>query len=274
MKTGKAPGEDGITVEMLKWAPSALHTQIVAMIQEIWQSTLTAEEFGEADSWPSEWLAAIVIPLWKKKQPKSNKGNWRGVTLLSVGVKILARIVASRLQTFSESFMDEEQQGFRRNRGVDDVLQISRRITEEVCFAKSGEPATLTLYDIEKAYPRVNREALWILLARRGAPQGLINICRALHDHNNFQVRASGSVSRPYTADRGLKEGCPSSPPLFNLYHQAVLQDFRQRRKRKAEQAGLEPGISWKFKIDDRLSRGTMERQSTRQFQYTKESAI
>ena len=97
-------------------------------------------------------------------------------------------------------------------------------------------------------------------MARRGAPQGFISVCRALHDQNNFQVRTSGAVSRPYTADRGLKEGCPSSPPLFNLYHQAVLQDFRQRRKRKAEQAGLEPGIKWKFKIDDHLSRGTIER--------------
>ena len=56
--------------------------------------------------------------------------------------------------------MDEEQQGFRRNRGVDDVLQVSRRVTEEICFTKSGETVMLTLYDIEKAYPILNREAL------------------------------------------------------------------------------------------------------------------
>ena len=49
-----------------------------------------------------------------------------------------------------------------------------------------------------------------------------------------------------------------------------MLQDFRQRRKRKAEQAGLEPGIKWKFKIDDRLSRGIIERQSQRQCLYTR----
>ena len=107
----------------------------------------------------------------EEKQPKSNKGNWRGVTLLSVGVKILARIVANRPQAFSETLMDEEQVGFRRNRGVDDVLQVSRRITKEICFAQEGEQVTLAQYDIEKAYPRVNRYALSHYMDTDGTPR-------------------------------------------------------------------------------------------------------
>ena len=42
-----------------------------------------------------------------------------------------------------------------------------------------------------------------------------------------------------FTCSQGLKEGCPSSPPLFNVYHQAVLTDYRLRRKRNADQLGL-----------------------------------
>ena len=49
MKAGKAPGDDGITVEMLKWAPESLHTQVVSLVQEIWQHTLAADEYAEAD---------------------------------------------------------------------------------------------------------------------------------------------------------------------------------------------------------------------------------
>ena len=88
-------------------------------------------------------MQATVIPLWKQKHPKSNKNNWRGVTLLSIGVKLISRIVASRIQQFSESFMDEEQQGFRRNRGVDDVLQVSRRIAEEICSSRGTDNVKL-----------------------------------------------------------------------------------------------------------------------------------
>ena len=151
--------------------------------------------------------------------------------------------------------MDEEQQGFRRNRGVDDVLQVSRRIAEEVCSSRGQDNIKLTLYDIEKAYPRINREALWTLLHKRGAPASFIQVCQALHNHTQFHVKLEGTLSQNYEADRGLKEGCPSSPPLFNLYHQAVLHDFRARRKRSAESAGLTPGIEWKVFVDGRLTR-------------------
>ena len=70
-----------------------------------------------------------------------------------------------------------------------------------------------------------------------------------------FHVKLDGVLSHNYEADRGLKEGCPSSPPLFNLYHQAVLHDFRARRKRSAETAGLTPGIQWKIFVDGKLTR-------------------
>ena len=46
---------------------------------------------------------------------------------------------------------------------------------------------------------------------------------------------------------RGLREGDPSSPPLFNIYHQAVMRVGARKRKRKAEEAGMEVGISFRF---------------------------
>lgn len=84
--------------------------------------------------------------------------------------KVIARAVASRIQQFSETFVDEEQQGFRRSRGADGVLQVSRRLAEEVCRSRGQDFIKLTLYDIEKAYPKINREALWLLLKKRRAP--------------------------------------------------------------------------------------------------------
>ena len=215
MKIGKAPGDDGVTVEMLKWAPQTILDNLFSFTQTLWDTTCNAPPDLATAHWPQSWLQATVIPLWKQKHPRSNKSNWRGITLLSIGGKLISRILASRVQQFSESFMDEEQQGFRRNRGVDDVLQVSRRIAEEVCSSRGQETIKLTLYDIEKAYPRINREALWTLLKRRGAPAQFIQVCQALHNHTQFHVKLDGVLSQNYETDRGLKEGCPSSPPPF-----------------------------------------------------------
>ena len=234
-------------LKCLNGPPQEIIDNLFAFTQHLWDTTCSASPDTATAHWPESWLQATVIPLWKQKHPRSNKSNWRGVTLLSIGGKLISRIVASRLQQFSESFMDEEQQGFRRNRGVDDVLQVSRRIAEEICSSRGVENVKLTLYDIEKAYPRINREALWSLLHKRGAPSPFLQVCQALHNHTQFHVKLDGVLSHNYEADRGLKEGCPSSPPLFNLYHQAVLHDFRARRKRSAETAGLTPGIQWKI---------------------------
>ena len=169
MKVGKAPGDDGVTVEMLKWTPPSIIDKVITITQHIWQTTTRADPQELVDHWPAEWLTATVIPLWKMKHPKTCKHNWRGVTLLSIRSKLIARIVANRVQTFSESFMDEQQQGFRRNRGVDDVLQESRRLTEEIVSSRGPQNVHITLYDIEKAYPRINRDALWQLLQRNTA---------------------------------------------------------------------------------------------------------
>ena len=54
--------------------------------------------------------------------------------------------------------------------------------------------------------------------------------------------------------NRGLREGCPSSPPLLNIYHDAVMQDFKRRRELAAEAAGRTPGIEWHYKVDSRLA--------------------
>ena len=97
---------------MLQWAPKALLNRLIHLVQQVWDATRDSTDEAEADEWPEDWLQAIVIPLWKKKHPKSNKGNWRGTTLLSVGAKIVARIVASRLQNSRKHLWTKSNKGF------------------------------------------------------------------------------------------------------------------------------------------------------------------
>ena len=159
----------------------------------------------------------------KQKGNRDDKNTWRGITLLSVGSKLVARIVASRISQWSEEWLCEEQSGFRRGRGTDDALQVARRIIEDVLRLRNHDVITMTMFDIEKAYPRVCRPALWRLMRERGCPPGIVRVCRALHEHTSYKVRFCGGVSSEWAPNRGLREGCPSSPPLFNVYHDAVM---------------------------------------------------
>ena len=79
--------------------------------------------------------------------------------------------------------------------------------------------------------------------------------------------------------DRGLREGCPSSPPFFNAYHMAVMRDFRARRLKRAGETGHEVGLNWRYKMDSELSLGEREKrrsedENTREGRHSKQRRI
>jgi hypothetical protein len=65
----------------------------------------------------------------------------------------------------------------------------------------------------------VCKDGLWKLMEKRGCPRGSLRVCKALHEHTAYTVRIHGGESSSWVPGRGLREGCPSSPPLFNIYH-------------------------------------------------------
>ena len=85
---------------------------------------------------------------------------WWGITLLLVWSKLLARMVATGLRSWFDGHLGLHQFGFR-SKGVDDALQMTRRLVEEVVTSTGDhEGVELSFHDLEKAYPRVCRSAL------------------------------------------------------------------------------------------------------------------
>ena len=85
MKNGKAAGSDGFLAEFYKYGSPTLRNQINNLVRHMWQAATEAH-------------TGTVIPLGKKKGSPQDKNTYRGITLLSVGSKLLARVVAQRLQ--------------------------------------------------------------------------------------------------------------------------------------------------------------------------------
>ena len=168
--------------EYIKFGGPQLRKEVYRIVQECWQSATTAPPGKEAESWPTEWKVGITVPLWKRKQPRSSKHNWRGITLLSVGSKLVARICAARLQRWSQPWLNSCQFGFKAGSGVDDVHQVTRRLLEEA--AQSVHPHTIMFkfFDLEKAYPKVPRHALWKILELKGCPPLFRKVLQAIHN--------------------------------------------------------------------------------------------
>ena len=161
---------------------------------------------------------------------------------------------ATRLRSFFDGHLGHRQFAFRQGKGVDDALQVTRRLVEEVATSRDASSGVeLSFHDIEKAYPRVCRIALWALLERWGCDLSLLKVLKMLHGGTSYQIRVHGGLSEAFVMERGLREGCPSSPVLFNIYHAAVMMDFRARRAQEAEAGRMDAGVSWVSQVDGRL---------------------
>ena len=109
---------------------------------------------------------------------RNQTNNYRGLVLLAMCSRILARVIASRLRAWSEAveLVDENQNGFRPGRSNADATQVFVRIQEDVndlrkrrlAGEEEVEDPEARLLDLRKAYPRVSRPALWGILRRNG----------------------------------------------------------------------------------------------------------
>ena len=94
-------------------------------IQWVWETP--------ANRWNDGQKVEIIIPL-HKKGCKKDMNNFRGVCVLPIMSRILARGLLARLQDWAEAVgaLDGNPAGFRQGRSTADAAKIYVRIQEDV----------------------------------------------------------------------------------------------------------------------------------------------
>ena len=81
---------------------------------------------------PKDLRDVVIVSLYKNKGEKSECSNYRGITLLSIAGKILARVLLNRLiPTIAQENTSESQCGLRSNRGTVGIIFVLRQIQEK-----------------------------------------------------------------------------------------------------------------------------------------------
>ena len=113
IKSGKAGGKSGIIPEMLKASccRARFRDVLLDLLHSAWRERRMSQD----------WSDTVLIPV-PKKRDLTNCDNWRGIALLDVVRKVVARIVQERPQKLAEDVLPESQCGFRRGRGCADMI--------------------------------------------------------------------------------------------------------------------------------------------------------
>ncbi len=215
MKLGKAPGENGITAALLRATGDPGVKWLKRIFDAAWRE-------GEV---PLRFRTATLYPIYKKGD-RTDCDNYRGIALLDVTGKVLARILADRLAPWAEGVLAEAQCGFRRGRRAADQVFALRMLIEKA--VKKGRPLHICFVDLEKAYDSVKRENMWRILELHGVPLRIRNLIKSLHEGNRARVRVDATLSAEFIVERGLRQGCVLAPLLFNVYLDHVLRVARR----------------------------------------------
>ena len=121
LSTGKAPGSDAIPAEIYKAGGPQIAEKLTELFHSMWRK----------DAIPQEFKDATIIHLFKRKGNPQVCDNHRGISLLSIAGKILARILLNRLNEHLEQsgLLPESQCG--KDRGIIDKIFTARQLQEK-----------------------------------------------------------------------------------------------------------------------------------------------
>ena len=148
-------------------------------------------------------------------------GNSRGISLLSVAGKVLAKIMLTRLlEHVVDPVLPESQFGFRRRRSTIDMIFVARQLQEKCC--EQHHDLYLAFVDLTKAFDTVIRDLLWNILHKFCCPPTIIAMLQRFHTCMCAQVVMAGSQSSSFPVEVGVKQGCVIAPIIFNLLLVAI----------------------------------------------------
>jgi len=207
----KTPGIDGLPYEVyLRLSP-----MLVPLLETIYNNWM------RQGSIPRRFTQGVVKLLCKNKRGGDGISNFRPLTMLNTDLKILAKILADRLQTALPSLIAPEQSCAVKGRTIQDSLHMIRTIVEKV------DKAALINLDQSKAFDRVDHGFLEAVLSAAGFGVTFRSWIRLLYASPGVMVEVNGVRSKPFSLSRSIRQGCPLSPLLYILALEPFLCKLR-----------------------------------------------
>lgn len=202
VKTDTAPGLDGITPRMWKSVPICLRALLFNLL-------LLAE------TTPMSIATTRTVFLEKGGMPdRPGPADYRPLSIGSVIIRHFHKILARRLTALD--IFDRRQRGFRPVDGVCENVTVLSAVLGDA--RRRCRSLHIACVDLSKAFDTVSHAAIHETLKELGLPQEFRNYVRAVYDNARTKLQASsGSGESSIKIGRGVRQGDPLSPLLFNL---------------------------------------------------------
>ena len=219
LNSGSAPGLDGLPGEVYKFFWKQIKEPLLASLNHSFQSGNLTE---------SQRAGVICLHHKGKGQPREEITSWRPITLTNSDYKIIAKVLALRLNKCLFKCINPDQYAFVKGRQVADLL---RELDDIVEHGKREFPESIILsVDYAKAFDSLSISAIKKALTYFELGENFGKWIDILFFNRTACVSNGGYISDCFDIERGVRQGCPISPLLFILTLELLARDIRNNK--------------------------------------------
>ena len=216
LKKGKAAGPDKVIGEYLKIFAHIHENTFLKLINVIFSERL----------YPSQWVTNFLKPIYKKGRTNDPE-NFRGLAIGSAFAKLFSFILLNRLIKFIDlnKLISPKQIGFMKGMRTSDHIFFLQTVVEKI-VKKNKKRLFAVFIDFKKAYDTVDRNILMRRLQKLGINGFFLRNIWAMYTKTEYCIKLKNGYTHSIDSNLGLKQGCPLSPMLFNLYIDDIDKNF------------------------------------------------
>ena len=205
LSVNKSPGSDGLTASFYKFFWNDIRNMLFKALQECIENKHLMPTMKQG----------LITLFPKSGKDKRILDNLRPITLLNTDYKLLSGCIATRLKLGLSQIINETQSGFLGGRSIHNNIRLVLDLIDySHLFIESG---FILFLDFYKAFDSVEHPFILKTFEYFGFGRKCIDLIGMLYSDINTCVALEHGTCPRFKVERGIRQGCNSSPLLFIL---------------------------------------------------------
>jgi len=220
MKTGKAPGPNGLKAELYK-----------ELVKSDKYLTSLADAMNEQlqndGNIPEDWKKSKTV--MKKKKPKPTANDLRPIALTNCDYKIFMGIMKEKIEKHIRESREvrDNQAGFSQGRRIEDNLMILKYCIEETY--KKKKSLYIAAIDFSKAFDSLDRKEMIEVLKNYNIDSNIVNQIAKIYRNDWTEIYLREGMTESIDITSGIRQGCTGSALLFKLVTYEIMQELDEK---------------------------------------------